>query len=150
MTKETVKLDPLSWKILEELQENARVPYTEIGRKIGLTGPAVAERVQKMEDGGIIKGYHASVDLHRIGYSLTAIINVSITSGNIHNFLKYINSVKEVFECNRVTGSSSVVLKVALREPLELEKLINSLIEYGSPTTAIVLSTPISHRIFHM
>lgn len=148
MTKESNRIDNLSWKILEELQENARISYTEIGRKIGLTGPAVAERVKKMEEDGIINGYRAAIDLHSIGYSLTAIISVSINAGNIHNFLRYINSVKEVFECNRVTGSSSVVLKVALRDPLELEKLVNSLIEYGSPTTSIVLSTPISHRVF--
>ncbi|HUS85921.1 MAG TPA: Lrp/AsnC family transcriptional regulator [Bacteroidales bacterium] len=148
MTKESLILDNLNWKILEELQVNARISYSEIGRKIGLTGPAVAERVQKLEDAGIIMGYRADINLYRIGYSLTAIINVRINAGSIHSFLKYLKSVKEVYECNRVTGSSSMVIKVAIREPVELEKLVNSIIEYGSPTTSIVLSTPIGHRVF--
>lgn len=148
MTKESLILDNLNWKILEELQINARISYSEIGRKIGLTGPAVAERVQKLENAGIIKGYNADIDLYRIGYSLTAFINVSINAGSIHNFLRYLKSVKEVYECSRVTGSTSMILKVAIREPVDLEKLVNNIIEYGSPETSIVLSTPIEHRVF--
>jgi len=80
MTKESLIRDNLDWKILEELQVNARISYSEIGRKIGLSGPAVAERVQKLENAGIIKGYRADIDMYRIGFSLKAIINVKINA----------------------------------------------------------------------
>lgn len=149
MRHESLEIDSLSWRILSELQKNARTPYSTIGKKIGLTGPAVAERVQKLQNLGIIKGFTADIDLRKIGYSLTAIISVKINAGSIDRFLKYLKSVDEVFECSRVTGAESMIIKVALKEPVDLERLVNSIIEYGRPTTSIVLSTPIERKIFN-
>jgi len=148
MTNETKILDSLSWKILVELQKNARISYKEIGEKIGLTGPAVAERILKLEEKGIIKGYAAKIDLQKLGYSLTAIVNFKFYPGNLDRFLKHLKSIPEVFECNRITGSDSMVIKVAIKEPKHLETLVNGFIEFGTPTTSIVLSTPIESRIF--
>jgi Lrp/AsnC family leucine-responsive transcriptional regulator len=141
-------LDNLSWKIIVELQKNARISYKKIGDKIGLTGPAVAERIQKLEEKGIIKGYTTNLDLSKLGYSLTAIVNFRFHPGNLDRFLNHLKSIPEVFECNRITGSDSMVIKVAIKEPKHLEKLINGFIKFGTPTTSIVLSTPIENRIF--
>ena len=148
MANDTKLLDSLSWKILVELQKNARISYKEIGDKIGLTGPAVAERIQKLEEKGIIKGYSTIIDLRKIGYSLTAIVNFKFHPGNLDRFLNHLKSIPEVFECNRITGTDSMVIKVAIKEPTHLEKLVNGFIEFGTPTTSIVLSTPIENRIF--
>ena len=141
-------LDDLNWKILAELQRNARISYTDLGKKIGLTGPAVSERILKMEDAGIIKGYRSVIDLEKIGYSLTAIINFKINPGNLERFINYLKSVHEVFECIRITGSESMLIKAAIKQPVDLEKLVNNFIEYGTPTTSIILSTPIEYRVF--
>ncbi len=148
MTNDSKILDKLNWKILVELQKNARISYKEIGDKIGLTGPAVAERILKLEEKGIIKGYTTKIDLSKIGYSLTAIVNFRFHPGNLDRFLKHLKSIPEVFECNRITGSDSMIIKVAIKEPKHLETLVNGFIEFGSPTTSIVLSTPIEERIF--
>ena len=148
MTNDTKMLDKLSWKILVELQKNARTSYKEIGDKIGLTGPAVAERIQKLEEKGIIKGYSTIIDLSKIGYSLTAIVNFRFHPGNLDRFLNHLKSIPEVYECSRITGTDSMVIKVAIKEPKHLEKLVNGFIEFGTPTTSIVLSTPIENRIF--
>lgn len=134
-------------KILLELQKNARISYTELGKKIGLTGPAVKERVQKLEESGVIKGYRAKLDLEKIGYSLTAIIHFKMNPGSIHQFIEQLRAMPEIIEVNRITGGDNMVIKVALSESSHLEKLINRFIEYGVPNTSIVLSTPIEDRI---
>jgi len=148
MANDSKILDNLNWKILVELQKNARISFKDIGDKVGLSGPAVAERIQKLEENGIIKGYHAKIDLKKIGYSLTAIVNFKFHPGNLDKFLNHLKSLSEVFECNRITGSESMVIKVAIKEPSHLERLVNGFIEFGSPTTSIVLSMPIENRIF--
>jgi Lrp/AsnC family leucine-responsive transcriptional regulator len=143
-------MDQYNKKILVELQKNARISYTELGNKIGLSGPAVKERVSKMEEQGIIKGYNVKLDLSKLGYSLTAIINFKMNPGNIQRFINKLKCMPEVIECNRITGGDNMIVKVALKETYELEKLINAFIEYGVPTTSIVLSTPIEDRILKL
>jgi Lrp/AsnC family leucine-responsive transcriptional regulator len=140
-------MDLYNRKILMELQKNARISYKELGNKIGLSSPAVKERVQKMEDSGIIKGYSAKLDLDKLGYSLTAIINFKMNPGNIQHFIDKLKCMPEVLECNRITGGDNMIIKVAMKEAGELERLINQFIEYGVPTTSIILSSPIENRI---
>ncbi len=140
-------MDTFDQKILKELQKNARVSYTELGKKIGLSGPAVKERVQKLEDTGVIEGYRAKLDLSKLGYTLTVIINFKMNPGNIKGFVDKLKDMPEIIECNRITGGDNLIMKVILKETEELEKLINTLIEYGVPTTSVVLSTPIEDRV---
>lgn len=140
-------MDSYNKNILVELQKNARISYTELGKKIGLSGPAVKERVNKMQDTGIIKGYTARLDHSKLGYSLTAFINFKMNPGNIQRFINKLKNMPEVVECHRITGGDNMILKLALKETRELEKLINVFIEYGVPTTSIILSTPIENKI---
>jgi len=140
-------MDSFDQKILMKLQQNARISYTELGKQIGLSGPAVKERVHKLEENGYIEGYRAKLNFSKLGYKLTVIINFKMNPGSIKQFIEKLKGMPEVIECNRITGGDNLIMKVILKKTEELETLINMLIEYGVPTTSVVLSTPIEDRI---
>src|SRR5207245_4011017 len=141
-------LDETGWHILEALQENARLSFSELGQRVGLSSPAVAERVRRMEDAGIIMGYRAEVNTAKIGYPITAIIRVSNSPGErCTRLTASTQEIPEVLECHRVTGSDSLIMKVMASSVEHLEALIDRLSEYGLLTTSIVLLTVLSLRI---
>jgi Lrp/AsnC family transcriptional regulator, leucine-responsive regulatory protein len=141
-------LDETGWHILEVLQENARLSFSELGQRVGLSSPAVAERVRRMEDAGIITGYRAEVNTAKIGYPITAIIRVSNSPGErCTRLTASVQAIPEVLECYRVTGSDSLVMKVRASSVEHLEALIDRLSEHGQLTTSIVLSTVLSRKI---
>lgn len=141
-------LDETGWHILEALQENARLSFSELGQRVGLSSPAVAERVRRMEDAGIITGYRAEVNTAKIGYPITAIIRISTPPGErCTRFNAEAQEIPEVLECHRVTGSDSLIMKIMASSVEHLESLIDRLSEHGQLTTSIVLSTPVSRRI---
>ena len=133
-------LDSLNWKILEALQQNARMSFSEIGRKVGLTSPAVAERVKKMEDKGIIKGYKVQVSYNKTGHQLKAIITLKVFMGRLKPFLDKVKDFREVINCYRITGNENIILEVVLYDQAHLEVFIDKLITYGETRTHIVLS----------
>ena len=122
-----MELDKTSWSILACLQENARASFADIGREVGLSAPAVAERMLKLEEAGITFTAH---------------------SGKFLSFLNYIAKRDEVLECHRVTGNYCIFLKVVVENSGHLQQLLTSMMEYGETTTSIILSSPITHRIF--
>lgn len=140
-----VKIDDLNWKILECLQENARTSFADIGRKIGLTPPAVAERVKKMEDLEILEGYTAKVSHAKTGYQLKAIITLRAFMGKLKPFLVTVTGFEEVVNCYRITGNENIVMEVVLKDQFHLEKFIDKLIQYGETRTHIILSNVVSH-----
>jgi len=141
-------LDDTGWHILEALQENARLSFSELGQRVGLSSPAVAERVRRMEDAGIISGYRAEVNTAKIGYPITAIIRISNSPGERCTRLSAsAQEIPEVLECHRVTGSDSLIMKIMASSVEHLESLIDRLSEHGLLTTSIVLSTVVSRRI---
>jgi len=147
MTFETEKLlDSTSWQLLEALQEDARLSYTELGQRVGLSAPAVAERVRKMEDAGIIRGYHAEIDRAKLGYPITAIIRMSTSGERCVHLGPSLQKIPEVLECSRVTGSDSFILTVMAASVEHLETLIDQLAIQGHLTTSMVLSTPVTRR----
>ena len=133
-------LDSLNWKILGALQQNARMSFSEIGRKIGLTSSAVAERVKKMEDKGIIKGYKVQVSYNKTGHQLKAIITLKVFMGRLKPFLEKVGECREVINCYRITGNENIILEVVLYDQAHLEVFIDKLITYGETRTHIVLS----------
>ncbi|WP_291870296.1 Lrp/AsnC family transcriptional regulator [Maribacter sp.] len=139
------KIDELNWKILHFLQENARESYATIGRKIGLTAPAVAERVKKMEDLGIIEGYNAKVSHALTGYQLKAIITLRAFMGKLKPFLVVVPEFDEVVNCYRITGNENIVMEVVLKDQFHLEKFIDKLIQYGETRTHIILSNVVTN-----
>jgi Lrp/AsnC family transcriptional regulator, leucine-responsive regulatory protein len=140
-------LDAIDWKILSELQKDARVSYAELGRRINLTTPAVIERIRKLEDAKIITGYRAEVDTTKIGLPITAFIRMSISGVDYSHIIEVAEQSNEVLECHRGTGGDSFILKVAVADVEHLQKLIDKLTPYGITTTSIVLSSPVKSRV---
>lgn len=134
-------VDKLNEKIIRELQKNGRQSFAEIGRTVGLSAPAVVERVQKMEEAGIITGYRVSLDLEKLGFRVQAQITLKTTTTDFRNLVARLDQFPEVLECVKLTGENCASLRVAVRNNSELEDLIDRLTGYGHPNTAIVLSS---------
>ena len=138
--------DPLNRKILKCLQTNARQSNAEIGRQVGLTSPAVNERIKKMEDAGIIKGYFANINPFECGYQLNAIITLRAFMGKLKPFLSHVKTYDEVLNCYRITGNENIVMEVVLKNQKHLESFIDQLIVYGETKTQIVLSQVVENN----
>ena len=126
--------------IIDLLKENARATFAEIGRKIALSPSSVRERVQKLEDLGVITSYSVKVNEALIGNGLEVFILLKIFDGKLKHILSEIHTFPEVKEAFRITGPYNIHLRVALRDQLHLQQFIDKLINYGSPTTLLVLS----------
>ncbi len=142
---ESLELDAIDLQIIYTLQEHGRIPLVKLGEQVGLSAPSVNERVKKLEDSGIITGYHASVDARRLGKDVTAFIGVSISHPKtIPLFEQTANLLEVVLECHHVTGEHTLLLKVKTNNTSSLERLISTIrsIEGVSRTeTMVVLST---------
>ena len=141
-----MKLDTINWKILESLQQNARQSNTEIARKVGISSPAVAERIHKMEDLGIIEGYHAQISYSETDHLLKAIITLRAFMGMLKPFIEKVKEFKEVLNCYRITGNENIVMEVVLNDQKHLEQFIDQLITYGETSTHIILSNIIENN----
>ena len=148
MTFDTSALDKTGWHILEELQKNGRLSFAELGRRVGLTLPAAAERVRKMEDAGIITGFRAEVDPAKIGLPIAALIRISVVGDVFARLAQAVREMPEVLECHRGTGADSFTLKVAVESVQHLERLIDKLTPFGTTSTSIILSTLVGKRDF--
>lgn len=140
-------LDDVGWRILNELQLNARLSFTELGRRVGLSTPAVLERVRRMEDGGIILGYHAELDRAKVGMPITAFIRLSVVGDMLQKVIAVAERLDEVLECHRVTGTDSFVIKVGVSSVEHLQELFDKFSPYTATTTSIILSSPITRRV---
>ena len=139
------RLDKIDWQILKQLQQNAKTPQSAIAKVVGLSAPAVADRIRRLEDRGIIQGYQLAIDSEPLGYQLHAIIHLRAFAGMLKPFLEKVRSLKEVRNCYRVTGNENIIMEVVLRDQRHLEKLIDLLISYGESRTHIVLSQVIKN-----
>lgn len=137
-------MDELNWKILECLQNDARTSYARIGREVGLTSPAVAERVGKMQDNGLIERFNTVLSHQHLGYQLKAMITLRAFVGKLKPFLEKVKSFDEVLNCHRITGNENIIMEVVLRDQKHLEKFIDMLITYGETRTHIILSSVIA------
>jgi Lrp/AsnC family leucine-responsive transcriptional regulator len=143
-------IDDIDRKVLTELQEDARLSYAELGRRVGLTTPAVIERVRKLEDAKIITGYRAEIDPAKVGLPIIAFVRMSITGVDYSHIIEVAEQSQEVLECHRGTGGDSFIMKVAVSSVEHLQELIDRLTPYGITTTTIVLSSPVKRRIINV
>jgi Lrp/AsnC family leucine-responsive transcriptional regulator len=141
-----MKIDTINWEILKFLQKNARITNTEIAKHVGISSPAVAERIRKMEDLGIIQGYYAKVSHYETGHQLKAIITVRAFMGRLKPFLQKVAAFNEVINCYRITGNENIVMEVVLYDQKHLQLFIDKLITYGEIRTHIVLSNVIENN----
>lgn len=136
-------VDPMGVKILRELQMNARSSFSRIGRKVGLSSPAVAERVYKMESGGIIRGYHADINPQAFGQDVMAFVTLTNQPEKYQAIYTFAEKEEEIVECHHISGNDSLILKIVTGSIGQLNTMIEKLSRFGETKTAIVLSSPI-------
>ena len=144
----TALMDSYGRKLLEELQANARLSVAELGRRIGLSPTATAERMKQMEEIGILRGYTIEIDREALGLEVLAFIRMSCSGQQYHRLLDYVQTLEEVRECHHLTGGDDLLLKVTTTSMANLEALIEALLPYGTLITSLVLSTPVERRKF--
>jgi Lrp/AsnC family leucine-responsive transcriptional regulator len=140
-------MDDLNWAILGELQQNSRLPAAEIGRRIGLSAPAVAERIQRLEERGIIKGYQTHVDFDKLGLTIRAFILFRTNVLKHTELIRLVEAIPEVLEWHTITGNYAVLLKVAAFSSEQLAAIIEGLEEYGETNTSLILSKSPQRKI---
>ena len=145
-SESSVLLDATGRKLLSALQENARLSYAELGRRIGLSPAATAERLKRLEGAGVITGYRVEIDREALGLPILAIIRMSCDGARYKAFLKAVKSIQNVVECHHVAGGDAFILKVVAHSVEELEGLVEKFLEHGVPTTSVVFSSPVVRR----
>ncbi|MFE2850054.1 Lrp/AsnC family transcriptional regulator [Streptomyces lavendulae] len=142
----TVNLDEIDWDIIGQLQREARISLSELGRRVKLSSSATTERVRNLESLGVITGYHATVDLAKVGYPVLAVVRLKYP-GNRHQPLhRLLTERREILECLRTTGDDCYTLKVAATSMEHLETLMDELAGFGSTTTNVVYSRTLPYR----
>jgi Lrp/AsnC family transcriptional regulator, leucine-responsive regulatory protein len=139
-------IDDTDWKILAELQANGRITFTELGRRVALTPPAVAERVRRLEESGVITAFRSELDPASVGYPITAFVRWTAAGPDCAHLGEVAKGFPEIVECHRITGETSYILKVVARSVQHLEELIDRLMPHGSTITSLVLSSPVISR----
>ena len=140
-------LDGTDWKLLRELQRDARLSYNELGRRVGLSAPAAAERVRKLEGAGVITGYGVRIGLAKVGMPLLALIELRCTQGACLLKTSTAEEFPEVLEMHKLSGSHCALLKVALASMRHLEAFNERLGAHGALVVNIVTSSALTHRI---
>lgn len=142
----TALLDSFGRKLLDELQSNARLSLAELGRRVGLSPTATAERLKQMEEVGIVRGYTVEIDRESLGLDVMAFIRMSCSGHNYHRLLEYVQNLEEIRECHHLTGGDDLLLRVTTHSMGDLEALIEALLPFGNPVTSLVLSSPLERR----
>ena len=139
-------LDDANLKLLAELQEDARLSFAELGRRVGLSSPAVAERLARLEEDGVITGYRAEVDPRALGLELGVVIRIRPAPRELRKVAELAQRTQEVVECQRITGEDCYFMKAYVRDVEHLEDVIDQFAVYGQTTTSIVQSSPVPRR----
>ena len=139
----TSSLDDIDCEILAQLQTNARIAFAELGRRVGLSTPAVIERVHRLEEGGVILGYRALVDPTQVGLPVRAFVKVTVAGDKLSKFASVVRGLPEVLECHRVTGAESFMVQVAVRDVRHMEEVIDSMMPYVATNTSMILASPV-------
>lgn len=138
-----MEFDKKDCLILEALQVDARQSLAALGERIGLSQSAMSERVRKLEDAGVIEGYGARINLRALGIGLQAIIRIQTTHANIQRYVELFQDTPEVLEADRVTGEDCFIVRCAIAEPCDLERVVDAMAAHGSVTTSLVLSSAV-------
>jgi Lrp/AsnC family leucine-responsive transcriptional regulator len=146
-----VRLDDIDWTILDELQRDGRVGFRELGRRVGLSPPAVAARVRRLEQAGVITGYRAIVDPAALGLDVLAFVRMSVAGyadAADDDVIETAERIPEIVNVYRVTGAETYLLRVRVASVRDLERVLRPLWRFGATTTGVVMSQPIADRPF--
>jgi Lrp/AsnC family leucine-responsive transcriptional regulator len=139
-------LDPVNLRLLSELRDDPRLPMSELARRVGMSAPAVTERIRRLERSGVITGYRMDVDPTALGLPVMALVRISPGPGQLPKITKTAQDTPQVVECHRVTGEDCILLTMHARSMTELEDLLDRFLVFGQTTTSIVVSTPVPAR----
>jgi Lrp/AsnC family transcriptional regulator, leucine-responsive regulatory protein len=139
-------LDDANLRLLAELQEDARLSLAELGRRVGLSSPAVAERLGRLEETGVIRGYRAEIDPRAVGYTLGVVIRIRPAPRELHKVAELAQRTPEVVECHRITGEDCFFMKAYVRDVEHLEEVIDRFAVYGQTTSSIMQTSPVPVR----
>lgn len=139
-------LDARNVQILALLEDDPRMSVSELARRVGMSAPATRERIQRMEEAGVIRGYRLELDPTALGYPIAAIIRVRPMPGKLPKIAELAMSLPQVMECHRITGEDCFILKVGLDSLDNLDLILDQFLVYGQTTTSIVQSTPVPPR----
>ena len=139
-------LDKTEVALLRALENDARLSFAELGRRVGLSSPAVAERLDRLEETGVITGYHAEVDPRALGFALGAIVRIRPAPRELHKVADLARRTPEVVECHRITGDDCYFMKAYVRDVEHLEEVIDQFAIYGQTTTSIMQKSPVPRR----
>jgi Lrp/AsnC family leucine-responsive transcriptional regulator len=145
-TYEAKLLDETNLRLLRELRAEGRIGMAELGRRIGMSAPAVAERVQRLERAGVITGYGAEIDPVALGFPVSAVVRIRPSPGQLQRIPEIARETVEVGECYRITGEDCYLLRLHLRSIDELEEVLDRFTPHGLTTTSIIHSMPVPRR----
>ncbi len=145
-TSSNEEIDPVNIRVLEELQHDPRLTMSELGRRIGMSSPAVTERVRRLEEAGVIRGYRLDLNPVALGLPIAAYIRIRPNPGQLPRIAELAQQIPEVVECHRVTGEDCFILKVHIPAIDQLDRLLDAFLLYGSTTTTIIQSSPVPPR----
>jgi Lrp/AsnC family leucine-responsive transcriptional regulator len=132
--------------LLQEIQEDARLSLAELGRRVGLSSPAVADRLERLEEAGVITAYRAEVDPRALGYELAVVLRIRPAPRELKKVAELARRTPEVVECHRITGDDCYLMKAHVRDVDHMEEVIDRFAIYGQTTTSIVQSSPVARR----
>src|SRR5215467_13073033 len=140
------EIDAVNRRVLEELLKDPRLTMSELGRRVGMSSPAVTERVRRLEETGVIRGYRLELNPATLGLPIAAYIRIRPNPGQLPRIAELAQQIPEVVECHRVTGEDCFILKVYIPAIDQLDRLLDSFLLYGSTTTSIIQSSPVPLR----
>lgn len=141
-----IELDATNIRLLQELEADARLSLAELGRRVGLSSPAVADRLDRLEQAGVIKGYQAEIDPRALGFELAVVLRIRPAPRELKKVADLAQRTPEVVECHRITGDDCYLMKAHVRDVVHMEEVIDRFAVYGQTTTSIVQSSPVPRR----
>ncbi|HLZ22005.1 MAG TPA: Lrp/AsnC family transcriptional regulator [Ktedonobacterales bacterium] len=139
-------LDAINVRLLDELRRDPRVTMAELGRRVGMSSPAVVERVRRLEEAGVIVGYRLDLNPTALGLPLAAYIRIRPDPGQLPKVAELARGIPEVVECHRITGEDCFILKVHFPAMDQLDRILDRFLAYGTTTTSIIQSSPVPLR----
>lgn len=146
MKNKAILTDQKNLELLRLLQKNPRAPISQLARRVGMSNPAVKERVLRLEENGILAGFRLELNPKELGYQVMAFVRIRPLPGHLSKIAELAQSVPEVTECHRITGEDCFILKVYVKEISNLDRVLDRFLTHGQTTTSIVQSSPVPPR----
>ncbi|MEJ8474080.1 Lrp/AsnC family transcriptional regulator [Roseibium algae] len=142
-----MKTDDIDRQLLDALLDDARLPLKELARRVGLSSPSVSERLRRLEEGGVIKGFTIDVDPKAVGYLFQTMVRVRPLPGTLHVVQKLLQDISQITECDKVTGEDCFIARLHVRSMEELDEILDKVSEKAETSTAVVKSQPVTRRL---